>query len=91
MLGVHTTYGPISLHLHKTMEVFLLPLVVSVHTFSVASKIIDRCDSMSYRMSERDYVSLATYMSVKSLLQFGIHLGALVSSLPTGLINPKRG
>ena len=32
---------------------------------------------MSYRMSERDYVSLATYMSVKLSLQFVIRLGAL--------------
>jgi hypothetical protein len=32
---------------------------------------------MSYRMSERDCASLATYMSVKSLLQFVICLGAL--------------
>ena len=32
---------------------------------------------MSYRTSERDYVSLAAYMSVKLLLQFEICLGAL--------------
>ena len=32
---------------------------------------------MSYKMSERDYVSLATYMSVVLLLQFVIRLGAL--------------
>ena len=32
---------------------------------------------MSYRMSERDYLSLAMYMSVVSLLQFMIRLGAL--------------
>ena len=66
----------LSLHLHETMEVLLLPLVVSVHTSSVVSQIIDRCD-MSYRMSEREYVSLAIHTSVKSLLQFGIRLGAL--------------
>ena len=32
---------------------------------------------MSYRMSEHGYVSLATYMFVKLLLQFVIRLGAL--------------
>jgi hypothetical protein len=32
---------------------------------------------MSYRMSQRDYVISATYMSVVLLLQFVIHLGVL--------------
>ena len=53
-----------SLHLHETMKVLLLPLVTSVHTSSIVSSIIDRCD-MSYSMSEHDYVSSTTYMSVE--------------------------
>jgi hypothetical protein len=32
---------------------------------------------MSFRMSECDYISLATCMSVESLLQFMIRLGVL--------------